>query len=246
MGNKFYSWEIINSDVAVKLTDKSVFEYHGTGIPIETRPFWNVENLKRGETHFLYLYYCAFEYYARIQMEDSNRLRTRMWWPSRLTENISSVNGYPYMRFERIGLNQYQVEFISEAILKTDNDVGNQQTYEVWESNSSNAEGRLISYYTTLYERKTKNREKAIKIHGTRCRVCGMSFQEKYGELGAGFIEIHHIKPLYSLKEEVVVNPETDLVPVCSNCHRMIHRKKGYVYSTEELKKSVKKNTEEG
>ena len=53
--------------------------------------------------------------------------------------------------------------------------------------------------------------------------ICGFDFEEKYGELGKGYIEVHHIKPLSEIDEEVVVNPETDLICVCSNCHRKIH-----------------------
>lgn len=243
MSNKYYSWEILTDNVAIKLTDKSVFEYHGTGIPIETRWFWNVEKLAQGETHFLQLYYRSFTYAARIQMEDSFRLRTRMWWPSKLTEDVDSISDCPYMRFERVGKDQYQVDFISRAVLEADNNMEQQKIYEVWEPNTLHKEGRMVAYYSTIYERKPANRESAIKIHGTRCKACGMSFQEKYGKLGEGFIEIHHIKPLYSLQEEVVINPETDLIPVCSNCHRMIHRRSGYVYSIEELKNILKNNS---
>lgn len=239
MGNKFYSWEILSENVAVKLTDKSVFEYHGTGIPIETRMYWNVEYLAQGETHLLKLFYRGMAYQARIQMENSFRLRTRMWWSGKLTENIVNANDYPYMRFERVGIDQYNVDFISKEILESDNTLWKQQVYEVQELDDSNSEGRRKAYYCTFYERKLKNRENAIKIHGVRCKVCGMDFQEVYGELGEGFIEVHHVKPLYSLTEEAVINPETDLMPVCSNCHRMIHRKKGYVYSVEEMRKMV-------
>lgn len=41
------------------------------------------------------------------------------------------------------------------------------------------------------------------------------------------------------IKEEVEINPETDLVPVCANCHRMIHRRKDDVLTIEELKSIV-------
>ncbi len=55
------------------------------------------------------------------------------------------------------------------------------------------------------------------------CQVCDFSFFEKYGELGQGFIEAHHILPISELKEEKE-NTVEDLVFVCSNCHRMLHR----------------------
>ncbi|MBC1899537.1 HNH endonuclease [Listeria seeligeri] len=97
-------------------------------------------------------------------------------------------------------------------------------------------EGEKVKVYTYKYERKPKLRAKAIEIHGTTCKVCRFNFEDYYGELGRDFIEIHHLKPLSSSEEEIEVNPATDLVPVCSNCHRMIHRKKDEIVSIEELK----------
>ncbi|RYE70422.1 MAG: hypothetical protein EOO81_07890 [Oxalobacteraceae bacterium] len=44
------------------------------------------------------------------------------------------------------------------------------------------------------------------------------------GELGKAFIHVHHIKPLAEIKDEYVVNPVLDLVPLCANCHAMVHR----------------------
>ena len=100
-------------------------------------------------------------------------------------------------------------------------------------------EGKKIEYYTTKYERSPRNRAAAIKIHGYCCAVCGFNFSKVYGELGRDFIEVHHIKPLHSLMDEVIINPETDLVCLCSNCHRMIHHKRGAIVTVEELKQAI-------
>ena len=100
-------------------------------------------------------------------------------------------------------------------------------------------EGKRIAYYTTKFERKTQNRNAAIRLHGYKCAVCGFDFQKKYGYLGKGFIEVHHIKPLYSLDEEIIPDPATDMVCLCANCHRMIHRKKDDIMTVEELKEIV-------
>jgi 5-methylcytosine-specific restriction enzyme A len=53
-----------------------------------------------------------------------------------------------------------------------------------------------------------------------------VSFAEKYGKLGSGFIEAHHLRPIASLKEgsAAVYDVKKDLAVLCSNCHRMIHR----------------------
>lgn len=103
-------------------------------------------------------------------------------------------------------------------------------------------EGSKIKYFTTKYERSIKNRLEAINIHGTKCMVCGFDFESMYGEWGKGFIEVHHIKPLFDLEEEICINPLTDLVCLCSNCHRIIHRKKDSIFSIEELRELIKSN----
>jgi predicted HNH restriction endonuclease len=100
-------------------------------------------------------------------------------------------------------------------------------------------EGKKIKFYTTKYERSKSNRDAAIKVHGTKCKVCEFDFEKKYGEIGKSFIHVHHINPLHSLEEEIVINPVTDLVPVCPNCHAMIHRRKDRVLTVEELKQCI-------
>ena len=103
------------------------------------------------------------------------------------------------------------------------------------------SEGKVKVSYTTKYERDRKNRRQAIQLHGTECAICGFCFEKVYGERGKGFIEVHHIKPLSENQDEVVVDPQKDLICVCSNCHRMFHRKKDYVPTPEELKKEINK-----
>lgn len=104
---------------------------------------------------------------------------------------------------------------------------------------TSGKEGKTVLRYVTKYERRPQNRAAAIKIHGCRCMACGFDFEKAYGNLGRGFIEVHHVVPLHSVKEEVVINPETDLVCLCANCHRMIHRKRGSIMTVDELKECL-------
>lgn len=100
-------------------------------------------------------------------------------------------------------------------------------------------EGSVKYYYGKHYERDSKNRRLAIKKHGINCVACGFNFEKVYGERGKDFIEVHHIKPLSTLEEAVEINPETDLVPLCANCHRMVHRRKEDILSIDELKKII-------
>jgi hypothetical protein len=73
-------------------------------------------------------------------------------------------------------------------------------------------------------ERSPAVRAAALALQGTDCRVCGFSYADRYGSLGVGFAEVHHLKPLGSLRKSAQVNPKTDVIVVCGNCHRMLHR----------------------
>ena len=104
-------------------------------------------------------------------------------------------------------------------------------------------EGAVITTTVNKYERNPFARKKCIEYHGCECSVCGLSFEKMYGDLGDGFIHVHHIVPLNEIKEEYEVNYKTDLIPVCPNCHAMLHRKiDGGYYSVDELKSIVERN----
>ncbi|MBK7039974.1 MAG: HNH endonuclease [Bacteroidetes bacterium] len=77
--------------------------------------------------------------------------------------------------------------------------------------------------------------------HGTICEVCQFDFGKTYGSYGEGFIEMHHLFPIYKGKRKTTAE---DLRPVCANCHRMLHRGKKLL-SIEELKEIIKENIED-
>jgi hypothetical protein len=54
------------------------------------------------------------------------------------------------------------------------------------------------------------------------CLACDFSFQKYYGNIGMGYIEAHHLKPISTISPDTITC-FSDLVPVCSNCHRMLH-----------------------
>jgi 5-methylcytosine-specific restriction enzyme A len=105
-------------------------------------------------------------------------------------------------------------------------------------------EGFQKKRYTTYYERNPFYRAKAIEIHGLNCMVCGINFQTKYGDLGAGFIHVHHNKPV-SETGPTRINPTTDMSVVCPNCHAMIHRGKTQALSINDLKQLFKTRTKD-
>ncbi len=87
-----------------------------------------------------------------------------------------------------------------------------------------------------LHKSKERNREliKAVKERRLLtdqklcCDVCSFSFTDKYGDIGEGYIEAHHLFPISELKEETVINMD-DIALVCSNCHRMLHRRRPWL-----------------
>ena len=98
-------------------------------------------------------------------------------------------------------------------------------------------EGAQKTILLNRYERNPKARARCIAVHGSACKVCGFDFGIAFGEEFSGKIEVHHIKPISEIGKEYVVDPAKDLVPVCPNCHMMLHSKKNGVYSVEELKR---------
>ncbi|MES2513631.1 MAG: HNH endonuclease [Bacteroidota bacterium] len=101
-------------------------------------------------------------------------------------------------------------------------------------------EGGKKVYISQRAERDIRLKNKAIAIHGTTCKACGFNFGKTYGEWGTSFIEVHHLIPLGGKdSKERETNPEKDMVVLCSNCHRMIHRKKNIVLTLDELKQKL-------
>lgn len=160
------------------------------------------------------VHHSPFIYYGRIYLLDYD---LKVDVPSRFIfavgKEVESV--YLDMQTEKRTLGFFEDEFISDP------------------------EGRRRLKLHVSYERSIKNRAKSIEINGSSCSVCGFNFDKIYGEGHArGFIEVHHIKPVREM-EGCEVDPATDLVPLCSNCHRMAHREKNKVLTLSELKSLV-------
>lgn len=85
-------------------------------------------------------------------------------------------------------------------------------------------EGAVKRVAVNRYERSPRARDACIRHHGTKCAVCALDFEARYGEIGRGFIHVHHIRPLAGPGSKKHVDPTKDLIPVCPNCHAMLHR----------------------
>ena len=100
-------------------------------------------------------------------------------------------------------------------------------------------EGASKTVSVNTYERNSEARGKCIEHYGLKCSVCSFDFEEKYGDLGEGYIHVHHIIPLSEIGGEYNLNPIEDLRPVCPNCHAIIHRTQPAL-SIDQLKDHIK------
>ena len=93
------------------------------------------------------------------------------------------------------------------------------------ESGTQYIEGLKKSVIVNKYERDIEARLKCIEAHGTACKACGINLGVVYGpELGKRYIHIHHLVPLKDIGGEYSVDPIKDLIPLCPNCHSMVHQ----------------------
>lgn len=89
------------------------------------------------------------------------------------------------------------------------------------------------------FERDSIARAKCLAHHGYKCAICSFDFEAFYGSIGRNFIHIHHTFPFSEVKEEYLLDPIKDLVPVCPNCHAMIHRTRP-ILTIAQLKEHLK------
>ena len=101
-------------------------------------------------------------------------------------------------------------------------------------------EGAKIRVEMNRYERDRRNRAAALAIHGYSCKACGVDLSEQYGDAAAGFIEVHHTTPVSQVGAGYIINPATDLVPLCPNCHGVAHRRSP-PYTVDELREMLAK-----
>lgn len=157
----------------------------------------------------------------------------------------------PRAKIHKIGFGQSNLWYADNAQDFTDNVInyiGKEEHDSLIELNVPEETQEFIEdgtgkkIYLNAYERNPKARKECIKIHGTKCMICGFDAKEVYGDEYEGKIHVHHIIPIHLINKEYKINPKTDLVPVCPNCHMILHTKiKGKELSIIELRKRLKR-----
>jgi 5-methylcytosine-specific restriction enzyme A len=105
-------------------------------------------------------------------------------------------------------------------------------------------EGAAYQIAVNAFERSASARQRCIKHYGSRCAVCGFLFSAHYGESGRDVIQVHHLVPIASIRRGYRINAITDLLPVCANCHVIIHRREP-PYTPEEVRSMIERASEE-
>lgn len=112
------------------------------------------------------------------------------------------------------------------------------------EREMTEGEKRHVAY--EVAHRNPALRRACLEKYGYQCQCCGMDFASLYGEeLGAGFIEVHHLKMISTFEESRPEDYVENLVPLCSNCHSMIHHGKEGPLTLGELRAAYKGETKE-
>lgn len=112
----------------------------------------------------------------------------------------------------------------------------------LFDSSTTFYEGAKKTIIVNSYERNIKARKRCIAYWGNKCSVCNFDFLETYGAIGAGFIHVHHLIPVWSIGATYQVDPVNDLRPICPNCHAMLHTSDPPL-DIEQLKAIIQANT---
>lgn len=120
---------------------------------------------------------------------------------------------------------------------------GNNDFEENINTNEVFPEGKIVERKHIARERNSELIENAKRIfnekHGKLyCQICNFDFEAKYGELGKDYIEAHHTIPVSEMEEGHKTTID-EIVLVCSNCHKMLHRKRPWL-NADEIKKILK------
>ncbi len=161
--------------------------------------------------------------------------------------------GHLYLREHRLELkylltNDFEYNDIKDNLKKIEK---GERKVETFDENIIISEGMKRVTEVAMYERSKKLRDYAIQYFTVEnrisCNCCTFNFSDFYGtKLGSGFIEIHHSKPIFTYADEDIENTLEEavknLTPVCSNCHRMIHRNWSKSLEIQNLITSVNQN----
>lgn len=241
----------INSDKFGKYIDNVLVIFTGTrkskgrvvvGFYINARVYENLLNDNRQSRYF-----CRINKYVpyNIVCDSVNAILIDYNNRTKVLPSARSNNGIGHGRHnlwyangeKNIQLKQDMLNYVNTILNSRYN--SDEYKYHFPENLYDESKKRLTT--TTQIERSSKARAECIQLKGSYCNICGFDFLKTYGKSGEGYIEVHHITPIGELSSAEGyegTNPKIDLIPLCSNCHSMIHRHKP-PYTPDELRKML-------
>lgn len=232
------SWEILSEKVAVKSIDLSALKYNEIRITNEVKDYFHLINMERHERREIDLHYNGIPYNCAIYLDSYEKGRGKLRWGRKFKSVFSDlVAGYffegnenpnvPLIRFSRQDVMNYDISliFVREII---------ENTIEI--------DDRLLTSRDRYrgIEENFMWRIETMKHHGTTCSLCGFDYVSVFGDAGKGRTQIHLKR--FSQKEGFLPNVREDLIPVCANCHDILHN--GIEW--EELGHIIRRNREMG
>ncbi len=209
--------------------------------------FFNTKKFSKDKIGKDEIIYFAYDGYIVAKANYLGKIKTI---PNRF--NSKYIHGHKLNNIEiinselRLNLSEFKIlfsmKYVDSSQLQDEiNRVISQKLVEIYPDGIENDdlfEGAKKQIKVNAYERNPQARKKCIEYYGTKCSVCNFDFEKIFGEIGKGFIHVHHVKPLSEVNEEYKINPIQDLRPVCPNCHAMIHSKKP-AYKIKDIKKLI-------
>ncbi len=200
---------------------------------------------KRAKACF-YLEQLSLKHAKIVLLADGNPLSISMpeSWPTKWDSFSLKVGRFPFLADENTDLIRASIPssvltMASVLALFTTSTGFGADGPDVVSEIGPKTEGNVFEVKLNRYERNPINRALCLMKKGYKCMVCGFDFEIKYGEIGKNYIQVHHVVPVSCLGPNYLIDPEKDLVPVCANCHAMLHRRTP-PYSVDELKNMIK------
>lgn len=194
-----------------------------------TVPKYYTPTEMEGLTGGAYEYRISVEWFLDLSSSpiSLNRLRERFGYKSNTTVTRGTIDKRVKQRTEIAQI----IEEVRAELSLLPGEIAHPSLY---------VEGSTRRVSVNAYERNHKAVLKSKSFFGTKCVICGFDFESVYGPEFAGFVHVHHLRPLSYIRSEYEVDPETDLRPVCPNCHAVIHHG-GRLRSIDEVRQLLER-----
>jgi len=235
-----HSFEIINERIIVKRIDKSLLTYGEIRIPNYLRDYFHFHEMEKHDRWDIEITYNRGLYYGVLYLDDYKRLRGKLRWGKELTRELRATAekyifesfGYdikedsaPLLRLEKVDKTTFKADVIFPEEVEKD-----AKEYFLHED-------KFIYGVKARFEMDPEVRMKVLKHHGTSCAICGFHYEHAYGDIGKGYIQIHQIIEDEQAMEDYDV--DKDFIPICENCHGILHRNKDHALSVSSLKQML-------